>query len=207
MNKILVIVPVVVIIGITAFAVSPYFTESTIDEALPAGAITPSVMNNPDVTPDESMEDESMGSKSDEGMEVEMDSSMEDESMGSKSDEGMEETTMAEPVPITYAGKFIGVGDGIHDAEGDAYTIPLENGENALRLENFRSTNGPGLYVYLSVDDGASDFVSLGKLKANSGNQSYDIPSDTDLAKYNKVLIWCEPFGVLFGSAEILPQQ
>ncbi|NIM26525.1 MAG: hypothetical protein GTN35_00870 [Nitrososphaeria archaeon] len=91
-------------------------------------------------------------------------------------------------------------------AQGDAYTIPLEDGSDVLRLENFESTNGPDLYVYLATDDKATDFVSLGELKANKGNQNYDIPDNTDLTKYSNVLIWCKAFGVLFGSAEISPQ-
>ena len=103
----------------------------------------------------------------------------------------MEETMMEEITPVSYSGTFIGVGDGIHDAQGDAYTIPLEDGSNILRLENFKSTNGPDLYVYLATDDNASEFINLGELKANKGNQNYDIPDDADLTKYNKVLIWC----------------
>jgi len=114
-----------------------------------------------------------------------------------------EETMMEETIPMSYAGAFIGVGDGIHDAQGNAYTIPIEDGSNVLRLENFQSTNGPDLFVYLSTDDNASDFINLGKLKANKGNQNYDIPERTDLQKYNKVLIWCKTFSVLFGSAEL----
>jgi hypothetical protein len=106
-------------------------------------------------------------------------------------------------IPISYTGTFIGVGDGVHDAQGDTFTIPLENGSNVLRLENFKSTNGPDLYVYLSTDKGASEYVDLGKLKGSSGNQNYDIPGDVDLDKYNNVLIWCKAFGVLFGSAEL----
>ena len=105
--------------------------------------------------------------------------------------------------PVSYSGTFIGVGDGIHDAQGDAYTIPLEDGSNVLRLENFQSTNGPDLYVYLATDDSASEFINLGELKANKGNQNYEIPDDADLTKYNKVLIWCQAFSVLFGSAEL----
>ena len=101
------------------------------------------------------------------------------------------------------AGSFIGVGDGIHDATGVAKVIPVAEG-NVLRLENFRSTNGPDLYVYLSSDKDAEEFVSLGRLKANSGNQNYDIPNGTDLSKYDNVLIWCQQFSVLFGSAQLV---
>jgi hypothetical protein len=97
---------------------------------------------------------------------------------------------------------FVGVNDGIHNAEGLAKIIPLSDNSNILRLENLKVTNGPDLYVYLSTDEGASDYVNLGKLKANNGNQNYNLPPDTDLSKYNTVLIWCKAFSVLFGSAE-----
>ena len=113
------------------------------------------------------------------------------------------------PVTNTYTpnalrtGSFVGVGDGIHNAEGMAKVIPLQDGSNILRLENLRVTNGPDLYVYLATDKSGSDFVSLGKLKANNGNQNYNIPSEIDLAKYDTVLIWCRPFSVLFGSADL----
>lgn len=99
-------------------------------------------------------------------------------------------------------GSFVGVGDGIHNAEGTAKIIPLQNGSNILRLED-RVTNGPDLYVYLATDKSASDFASLGKLKANNGNQNYGIPTETDVTKYDTVLIWCRLFSVLFGSAEL----
>ncbi len=72
-----------------------------------------------------------------------------------------------------------------------------------MRLENLRVTNGPDLYVYLSPDKSTSNFVNVGKLKANNGNQNYDIPAATDLSKYDTILIWCRPFSVLFGSAAL----
>jgi hypothetical protein len=78
-----------------------------------------------------------------------------------------------------------------------------DEGNSILRLENFRATNGPDLHVYLSTDKSASDFVSLGRLKGNIGNQNYEIPEGTELSKYDTVLIWCRAFSVLFGSAEL----
>ena len=101
------------------------------------------------------------------------------------------------------SGVFVGVGDGIHDAAGDAMVLSTDDGTRYLRFENFKATNGPDLYVYLSTDEGASDYVSLGTLKANMGNQNYEIPSDVNVAKYSKVLIWCKAFSVLFGSADL----
>ena len=171
----LVIIPVVVVGVFAAFALSPYFTESTINENLPEGAVvSPPKEPNNTITLD--------------------------------TDTKFQDVTLEEAIkesPISYSGNFVGVGDGIHDAQGDVFTIPLENGNTVLRLENFKSTNGPDLFVYLSIDDQASDFVNLGELKANRGNQNYEIPQGVDLAQYNKVLIWCKLFGVLFGSAEL----
>jgi hypothetical protein len=107
---------------------------------------------------------------------------------------------------VLYAGTFIGVNDGIHNAEGQAKVIKLSDGSNFVRLEDFRSTNGPDLYVYLSTDKSNFDFVNLGRLKGNVGNQNYEIPQGTDLSKYDTVLIWCQAFSVLFGSAELKNQ-
>jgi hypothetical protein len=96
---------------------------------------------------------------------------------------------------------------GIHNAEGSARALPQNDGSHVLRLEDFYSTPGPDLYVYLSTDKGIDDYISLGSLKANRGDQNYQIPPGTDLERYDHVLVWCKPFGVLFGSAQIQPLQ
>lgn len=114
------------------------------------------------------------------------------------------DTSTADGKPMT--GTFEGAGDGIHNAEGVAKVITLQDGNKVLRLENLKATNGPDLYVYVATDKGASDFIDLGRLKGNIGNQNYDIPQGTDLTKYNTVLIWCKQFSVLFGSAKLASQ-
>ena len=121
-------------------------------------------------------------------------------------------TTINEPMAMNIdqstpqtglIGNFIGVGDGIHNAEGLAKILILSTGSPILRLEDFKSTNGPDVHLYLSNNKHANDFIDLGKLKANIGNQNYQIPLDTDFNKYKYVLIWCQPFSVLFGSAQL----
>ena len=92
--------------------------------------------------------------------------------------------------------------DWIHRTQGTVSVITLEDGKNVLKFEDFKTTNGPDLYVYLATDDKATEFIDLGRLQAPSGNQEYEI-SDVDFSKYNKVLIWCKAFSVLFGSAEL----
>ena len=218
MNKSLLVIIVIVVGAASVFAVSPYFTESTVDEALPTGAIMQPKMEDKDamMIKDDStvmeekamMEDPLAEEKlmmddplAEETPEKTMDKTMEEKAM--MEEDSMMEETMEELVVVSYAGTFTGAGDGIHDAQGDVYSIPLEDGSNVLRLENFQSTNGPDLFVYLATDENASEFINLGALKANNGNQNYEIPDDTDLEKYNKILIWCKSFSVLFGSAEL----
>ncbi|HYY87998.1 MAG TPA: DM13 domain-containing protein, partial [Chloroflexota bacterium] len=62
-----------------------------------------------------------------------------------------------EQAPATVAasrvlgkGQF-GVVDAIHRGEGTARLLELSDGQRVLRLEDFRVTNGPDLYVYLSA--------------------------------------------------------
>jgi len=117
-------------------------------------------------------------------------------------DENMSQTTTPkETKPLM--GNFVDAGDGFHKVEGVAKVVNLADGKTFLRLENLKATNGPDLYVYLSTDKGVSDFVNLGRLKGNIGNQNYEIPAGTDLAKYDTVLIWCNAFSTLFGSAKL----
>jgi hypothetical protein len=119
--------------------------------------------------------------------------------------ENMSETSM----PINtkpLMGNFVDAGDGFHKAQGVAKVITLADGKTFLRLENLKTTNGPDLYVYLSTGKDVSDIVNLGRLKGNIGNQNYEIPTGTDLAKYNTVLIWCKAFSTLFGSAKLSSQ-
>jgi Electron transfer DM13 len=120
---------------------------------------------------------------------------------GNTSESTSSNSSAVDVKPMT--GTFEGAGDGIHNAEGVAKVITLQDGNKVLRLENLKATNGPDLYVYLATDKGASDFVDLGRLKGNIGNQNYNIPQGTDLTKYNTVLIWCKQFSVLFGSAKL----
>lgn len=120
-------------------------------------------------------------------------------------DENMSKTSMQKDTK-TLMGNFLDAGDGFHKVEGVAKVINLADGRTFLRLENLKATNGPDLYVYLSTGKDASDIVNLGRLKGNIGNQNYEIPSGTDLMKYNTVLIWCKAFSTLFGSAKLTSQ-
>lgn len=95
-----------------------------------------------------------------------------------------------------------------HAASGKAMTIELADGGRVLTLTSFEVDNGPDLRVYLVAGSAASegevdDFVDLGGLKGNRGNQQYDIPADINLERYATAVIWCRAFSVLFARAPL----
>ena len=89
-----------------------------------------------------------------------------------------------------------------HPASGTVRIVE-STGKRYLRYENFKTINGPDIYVYLSKDIDAKEFVSLGKVRATEGNINYEIPAKIDPHEYPYVLTWCKTFGVLFNSAKV----
>ena len=119
--------------------------------------------------------------------------------------------SMPAGVPTLVArGQFIDA-DSVHKGSGDALVYELPDGQHLVRFENFRTTNGPALVVYLAkhpapgsaADVTDSGYVNLGKLKGNVGDQNYPVPVGTNIEEFGSVVIWCELFGVLFSPASI----
>lgn len=94
-----------------------------------------------------------------------------------------------------------------HPTSGEALVLGNGTGQRFLRFENFVTDNGPDLNVYLvnSSTGDVSDYVDLGDLTGNIGDQNYEIPADLDLSVYDEVVIWCVRFGVGFGDARLTP--
>jgi len=92
-------------------------------------------------------------------------------------------------------------GNFVSDAHETTGTASLNEDETILIFTDFKTDDGPLLEVYLSTDEAATEYVSLGDLKGIEGNFEYNIPSETDLTKYKYVLIWCVDFSVSFGHA------
>lgn len=89
-----------------------------------------------------------------------------------------------------------------HTASGVA-SIYQTAGTATVVLDPYSSQNGPDLKIYLSKDEGASEYIRLGNLKSTSGKQSYTIPQGTILSQYPFVHIWCEKYTVVFARAEL----
>ncbi len=78
-----------------------------------------------------------------------------------------------------------------------------KDGKLILALENFNSTNGPDLRVYISKEMQPVNFIELGRLKSVQGNQLYDIPGTPDFDIYKFAVIHCQQFNRVFGYATI----
>ena len=190
-----VLIPVV-IGGIALLAVGLYLfqpwrliTNVTVDEALPTASVPASVAAAEDGT----------------------DSAMDEASATpAEASEGPAPTT-DEPTELA-SGEFI---SHEHGTTGTARILELVDGSRVLRIEGLDTSNGPDLKVWLTdapviegedgwyvFDDG--NYVDLGALKGNQGNQNYRIPADTDLTDLTSVSIWCDRFSVSFGAAELV---
>lgn len=74
----------------------------------------------------------------------------------------------------------------------------------SLVFQNFSSSNGPDLKVYLTNDEDASSFLDLGDLKSTSGTLRYDFPASQYRSELTNVMIWCQEFSVGFGIGEFV---
>lgn len=138
--------------------------------------------------------------------------------MGARSvSETMPEMTAAtaqEEPQSRLAGQFQDA-DRFHQGSGSATVYDVGGGHLVLRLDEFRVTNGPDLRVLLanaSTPEGHSDladagYVELGKLKGNVGSQNYEIPADVSLDDVKSVVIYCNPFRVVFSVATLTASE
>lgn len=103
--------------------------------------------------------------------------------------------------------------DRAHQGQGTATLVALPGGGHEIQLSEFQVTNGPDLEVWLSAhpdpvsssDVAENQWVGLGQLKGNIGDQAYAIPAEVNVSDFQSVVIWCEQFGVLFSPAALNP--
>lgn len=106
------------------------------------------------------------------------------------------------PEIVVSQGEFTDA-DLVHRGSGQAKVVTLD-GSAVLKFENFETTPGPDLFVYLSKNtsaEGLGEYVSLGALKSDKGDQAYTLPADYE--DYKTVVVWCRAFAVTFTTAEL----
>ena len=204
-KKLLAGLAVIVVVGVAvALAVfEPWrlFTRSTVDEALPVQVSSVEVAASPSAQAPASTPapaPEQTGSPN----------------VGDPATSGPAAVGEPGPTPPVQpmalaSGAFV---DGEHATSGTASILQLPDGSRYVRLENFSTSDGPDVQVWLTdkaaggsdwgkYDDGVH--LSLGELKATDGNQNYPIPADANLSAFTSVVIWCDRFNVAFGTAPV----
>ena len=178
-----------VVLSILAWYFQPWrlFTNTTVSEALPTAGTEISAEQTPSKSsPATSSTRSNLSENSDPDLRVEF------------------------PL-VLREGSFI---SHEYQTSGKLLILELENGDRILRIENLDTSDGPDLEIWLSdapviqgidgwrvFDDG--NYLSLGKLKGNLGDQNYEIPAEVDLEDFSSVSIWCVRFAVSFGAAEL----
>ncbi len=123
--------------------------------------------------------------------------------------EPVDTAAAANTVVTLVEGMFV---DRSHPGTGTAKVLNDGSEQRFLRFDPFATDNGPDLFVYLTRADAAADagafgvngdFVNLGRLKGNVGEQNYEIPVDVDLAEFATVVVWCDRFSVAFTAADL----
>ena len=121
---------------------------------------------------------------------------------------------MPPAAPVAIATGSFRDADSFHRGSGTATIYRSADGSHFLRFEDFRVTNGPDLRVLLAQ---AADpqsrgelqdagYIHLAELKGNVGSQNYELPSEVDpAAAGGSVIIYCQPFQVIFSVAPLTP--
>src|SRR5918999_2272190 len=137
----IIIAAVAIPLGI--YTVSPLFVNTEINEPLPT--VSNDNNNNDDDAAAMQQFKDFMEMSEEERIEKEQQMSNEERDMimktaaqtnGTTVNDNM--ATIGEDISTTYAGTFVGVNDGIHNAEGMAKVIRLDDASMILRLENFK---------------------------------------------------------------------
>ena len=205
---ILVLAVVIVAAGAAIFEPWVFFQTTTVNEAFPFDDMTEAQQEAYQAMPDD-MKTTLMAMAADDDMDQEM---VKETTLAvlEPDSEVMEEpmTGMETETTVLASGEF-GQIDPIHGASGTATLYRLPNGQQIVRLEDFSSTNGPELHVILTTGTAketfadVGEYIDLGLLKGNMGNQNYEIPADVDLAPIKSVVIYCRPFHVVFSVADL----
>ena len=173
-KKIIFAVLFILVLGVGYYVISPIFKNTKLNEPVPENTSREMSDNNPKPLPSSTSADNKI----------------------------TPEIVQKEVALTTVEASTAIKGTSGHPASGEVKII-ISGDTKIVRYENFKTINGPDLYVYLSKDLQAKEFVNLGKLKATEGNINYEVSKEINLKDYPYVIIWCKAFGVLFNSADI----
>lgn len=118
-----------------------------------------------------------------------------------------------ESAEVLASGGFVGKAN--HDVSGTV-SLVREGDETYLLFEDYEQTQGPDVFVYLTPGldpdteadlDGALkvlvDGGADGGESTKEGTFRQRLPVDVDYSQFRGVSVWCDRFGVPFGSATL----
>lgn len=106
---------------------------------------------------------------------------------------------------LKYSGNFM-QGPYGNNINGKAEIFEKNGVFSLVFNENFSTSNGPDLYVYVSKEQQPLQFISLGKLKSVNGGQTYSFPSAVNFEEYKYVVVHCQQYNHLFSYALLQKQ-
>ncbi|MBY5933415.1 DM13 domain-containing protein [Tateyamaria omphalii] len=113
--------------------------------------------------------------------------------------------TIAAP-SLSFAGGHGRIGEftgkSKHVTKGRAEVVTKNGKSQVILLDDFWFDGAPDPKVAFGRN-GYDKNTLMGKLKANTGKQTFDVPAGVDAATYNEVWIWCEKFNVPLGVAKL----
>ena len=201
MNKVILIGIIIGIIVVGVGLASPLFYETEINESLPTALdnIEPGLTLETFSSMDDNQRQTIIEKMPEKVKDMIMEESAKVTQIVSEDMDEMVKEESSNELEIIKTGTFEGLAG--HQAQGIAKILEI-NGESFLRFEEFDVTNGPDLRVYLTPNGDVHDGIHLDKLKGSKGNQNYSL-EDIDTDVYDTVVIYCQPFGVYFGQAEL----
>lgn len=212
MKNIIIATAVIAALGIGWWLISPLFIDKTVEEELSPDIEAALNLIESEQTDEPKIDEEQMEVVITLSEQVKED--MKENFMKEMMDQQEKKMTDPEPDMISEEGRgpreissgsFVDVA---HQGSGVARLIDTGD-ETILRFEDFDVLNGPDLRVLLSKNTGIAasedlgDYIEVGKLKGNKGNQNYVLSDNIDVSEYHSVVIYCKPFHVVFNSADL----
>lgn len=100
--------------------------------------------------------------------------------------------------------------DLLRSAEGEVTIYQLGDLSRIMRIENFASTRAPDVHLVLTRNPDPTDpngvgvdYIDLGPLRGNVGNQTYDVPSGVDFSRYPILALYSVPYDYVISTATL----
>jgi hypothetical protein len=190
------IIGLAIVAPVTWYLASPLFINRVVEEGFPAQV--PSTTEVAQIPQEDR-----------QGVEAEVAGETAAQMPDKVMDEAMPEEVADTQPALVVQGQFKDA-DSFHKGSGQATLYQLADGSHVLRFEDFSATNGPDLHVILSShpaptssEEVMQGYLDLGSLKGNIGSQNYPIPAGTDVSQFKSVIIYCQPFHVVFATAAL----